>query len=351
MGLAFTERPTVYGFIPAAPFGAFLDGFHTMALLAGWEWLGVYQNGNQYLLTSPQELAVQCRVWFPVPADTGYADCYVLQFVSASDPVAVQGQKHHFTLAFTGFPVEARFTEYAVWMNCCSVFLGARLATNHWNLPRAAQGGVPYVPNAIGATAPTGLCADTPGTSEIVTEMWWSAGDDKGAMDASMTDSGQAINFRNGHYCMRFSWCVNGTALQVETGKPTLDVEARALQLCILKSAMNWSFIVFPEGFLHFDDPDTDADEATPLAANPLLAFNAEIRAELYDACLLSKPMELEAEETIYESSFFRRTTWQNYTKGKGLFISSFDQRTEGAMYSLLLLQGIEFDEAVNLAY
>src|SRR4030095_8932170 len=258
---------------------------------------------------------------------------FAIQFRSHAD-ISKVGHVHHFE---AGHPVflDWGFTDIVVWANSCQIFIGALHPRSETDtLARAASGGIPY---AYGAVEPT--CPDPGPATAITTEMWWSAGDEwTGISPAFLANSpvgsGPAPNFRNSYFAMRYSFCRNGI-VNNRAINTLVDpvVESTALQLGILRTAYYWNALgtnVWPDGFVRLDE--------TPLANNPLLSENRTLYGELWDACLVSHAMELEAEEEIFETATMLRTTWVNYTKGYGLMLGPAVLRNEGACYSLLLL-------------
>lgn len=345
MGLAYSNGPIRYEAIPASPPEDFIAALDPILLDCGWVKLGTYGDlGFEYLITSPgQTLRARCRIWFP--DDAAWPDCLALQFLSAVNP-AIEGFVHHFVAGFTNmFPEDDRgFSQYAVWADVCQIFIGA-VHPRSWELfPRAVQGGVPFASGKVEATP---MCAaQTPPPSEATNELWWSAGDDSGVYDEIFAP-GSSANFRNSYFCQKFSFCHNQLLVNAEIGSPTIPTEANALQVAIVRSAINWNSLVkdWPYGFVY---PDM-----SPLANNPLLVYNATIYGELWDAVLISRPMDLGETEQIHETDLGRTTNWVNYMNAHGVSISTFEERNEGKCASILLLleaEPVEVEE-MNVAH
>lgn len=347
MGLAYTNGPIRYGTVPASPPEDFIAAIDAMVLDAGWTKLGPYEdNGFEYQIQSPQALLARCRIWFP--DDAAWPNCLAIQFFSAIDP-DIQGMVHHFVAGFENtFEGDDRgFTHYVVWVNMCQLFIGAVHPRSWEKFPRAVQGGIPF---AAGAVTGTPECqAQTPAPPETTQELWWSAGDDSGVYDEISTLPGSMANFRNSYFCQKFSFCHNSQLVNAAIGNPTIPTENLALQVAIVRSAIDWNALTisWPLGFVY---PDM-----SPLANNPLLVYNATIYGELWDAVLISRAMDLEEPEQIYESDANRTTNWRNYMNSAGIFISNFTVRNEGSCASILLLDEDQPDEPipseVNVAY
>ena len=329
--LAYTDGNIRYETLAVDPPEDFLDALDAILLDVGWTKISAYDNGWLYQLESPQELLVRCRIWNPAIDATYTRPHFALQFLSASDPL-VTGHVHRFfagwTPLFTGDTRE--FTEYRIWANQCSLYIGAVHPDPRNNQPRAVQGGIPY---AYGATEQTPECAaENPAPTEATNELWWSAGDDSGTYDEFASFPSCAMNFRNNYWGQRYSLCHNGTVVNRVLGTPTLENETSALQLAILRASYYWNPLIeaWPDGFVRRD--------MTPLASEPFLIHNATIFGELYDAVLVSRPMEFDAPETIWETDTGRVTEWVNYSKASVAILTSARDTAEDKCASLLLL-------------
>jgi hypothetical protein len=326
MGLAFTSKPIIMDTISASP-ATFLTDLHAMLLAAGWT-AATYLTGHVYACESPQNLAVQVRIWNP--SDPNFAGCAAFQWVSSVTPNP-EGLIHHLYMDVD--------TTHTVWINCCSLFI-ARTGISHRSfphLPVSVCGGIPY---AAGLTTPTPQCeAQSPSAAEETTELWFSSGGDSGV---ALFGAPTLESFRSGHICKRFSFCRNG----VISSYPEV-LEQDALQLGIFRPAGYASPIggatVFLPGGIRFTDN-------TPMAGDPLLWLRGHIYGQLYDACLLSVQMDLEATEEIYETEGDRTTHWVNHSTGDTNVLFRPD---DGTLFSLLLLTGIPGSGTVveNVAY
>lgn len=343
MALAYTNKPCTYVQIAATPALAFLATLKTTLLGVGWQWVSAYDNGDLYQIQSPQGLKVRVRIWYPNAAP--YVDCFALQLQSANFPSTV-GYVHHFIAGYSAAPVAAQFTHYAVWANCCSLFIGAVHANPAYGaLIRAVHCGVPFT---VLATEPTPECAEQRATAPLTNELWWSAGDDTGTGLDIGSGPPPAADFRNSYFCQRYSLMHNTTDMSATAGTPYPNVESQLLQLCVMKANYYWNALggLWSAGFIRPDN--------SPLAYDPMLASQGYIFGQLYDACLLTKPMALEAAEDIHETTPTDVLThWRNYTLSRAIFISTFKARDEGRCYSLLLLTAQpEVDtEELNVAY
>lgn len=347
MALAYTDSLIRYETVAVEPLADFIAALDAILVDVGWEKISAYENGWLYQLASPQELTARCRIWNPAVDATYTKPHFALQFLSAVDPLKV-GHVHRFFAGWAPlFGGDTReFTHYNVWANQCSLFIGAVHPESRDNQPKAVQGGIPY---AYGATEQTPECgAENPPPAEATNELWWSAGDDEGTYRQFPAGPTAALSFRSCYYAMRYSFCHNGAVTNFDTENPTLPVEANLLQLGILKASYYWTgqTYTWAEGFVY---PDL-----LPLASEPYLIHNARIYGELYDAVLLTKPMALDTNESIYESEFLRTTDWVNYSYHSGIFISTFRERDEAECSSLLLLTGTEGGgvvEVLNVAH
>jgi hypothetical protein len=357
VALAYTDANIRYETLAVDPPEDFIDALDAILLDVGWEHVSVYENGWLYQLESPQELLVRCRIWNPAVDATYTRPHFALQFLSASDPLTT-GHIHRFFAGWEpDFEGDTReFTEYKVWANRCSIFIGAVHPDPRDNQPRAVQGGIPY---AYSATSPTPECAAENPAPEETNELWWSAGDDTGTYDETAPFPSCAMNFRNNYWCQRYSLCHNGTIVNRVLGTPTLANETSALQLGILRAAYYWNPLIehWPDGFVRRD--------MTPLATEPFLIDNGIVFAglyntgiifgELYDAVLVSRPMELDAPETIWETVAGRVTEWVNYSQASVAILSSARDTAEDKCASLLLLLDAHpsgpGEQMLNVAY
>lgn len=320
MGLAFSDLPIATDTISANP-ATFLDDLDALLVSVGWT-SGTYLTGYLYAIVSPQSLAVQVRIWDP--ADSNFPDCFAFQLVSSVSPFP-EGLVHHLRMDST--------LTYAVWANCCSFFIGRPGVTFTGDfLPWSVCGGIPY---AFGLTEPTPQCeAQSPPSEDVTTELWFSSGSDTGIAGFGTT---HLESFRSGNHCKRFSFFRNGA----DMGADGVN-EIAALQLGVIRPPgylNNSSPTGFEAGGILFAD-------GTPMASDPILSLAGIFYGQLYDACLLSKPMALEATEQIYESDLARITEWINHMRGLGFTTS------DGRFSSLLLFTGIGGGTGVeNVAY
>ncbi len=334
MGLAYSNLPIVQATISAS-LSTFLGELNTLLVSAGWM-STPYNNGYEYSILSPQGLGGKCRIWYPNAV--GYANCFVLQAISPT--TGDLGLLHYFeSRRAQAFAWDTEwFDNYRVWANSCSLFIGEPGRTKTRFYPRSVSFGVPY---AYGAIAPAICEGQTIPSGEVTSELWWSGGTDSGVAGFSRDT---ALDFRSSYLCQRSSFGYNGSI--ANTTQLTSE-HPDCLQLAILRPSAAPNFLgpYWADG-LRFIDED-------PLALNPLLCHAGLIYGELYDACLLSAPMELEATEEIYESTSVppRTTSWTNYSRGEGVYVSSFTVRAEGKLYALLLLTGSSGQEIVNVAY
>lgn len=320
MALAYSDLTIARGTISANPATIQAD-LHLLLTEAGWA-SSPYGTGKLYAVVSPQGLAAQVRIWDEV--DANFASCLTFQWVTSSSPLSA-GLKHHLRM-------DAAYTYY-VWANCCSLFMARPGVTHSGAHPWSVCGGIPW---ADGLTTPTAQCAaQSPAGPNVTNELWWSSGADSGvALFAAAT----LESFRSGHYCKRYSFCRNGVVSSVE-----LDAESTALALAIMRPAGYDSrrHLGFASGMKFLD--------GTPMASDPVLIRGAEFTGQLYDACLLSAPMALEAVEEITETTPTpdRITSWVNHTFGNTNDIFVID---DGRLYSLLLFTGMGGGDA-NVAY
>lgn len=320
MGIAYSELPIIQDTISADP-GTFLDDLHAVLLAAGWS-SDPYDTGHVYACLSPQGFAVQVRIWDP--ADSDFPDCFAFQWVSSYDPYP-EGLVHHLRMG-AGF-------DYSVWANCCSLFI-ARPGYTHTGdfLPWSVHGGIPW---ASGVTAATPQCeAQSPAAPAVTTELWFSSGADNG--QAGFGDF-HSQNFRSSNFCQRFSFFRNGSNL----GGDGVN-EGPALQIGVLR----------PAGYLNNRRP-TGFEAAgilwaggTPMGVDPVISVHGIWYGQLYDSCLLSKQMALEATEQIYETDGDKLTDWINYMRGLGFTLA------DARFSSILLLTGGPAATVVeNIAY
>lgn len=331
MAVAYSDLPIVSETI-SGDSTSFLADLHTILSTVGWPSVP-YLTGYQYTLTSSQSLSCKVRIWFDNSAT--YPGCFAFQFLSSA--TVSTGLVHHIQASDYSIGL-APFTQFAVWANRCSLFIGAVGEThNIMNAPRSVAGGVPY---AFDATAPTADCAAQAAYPDVTTELWWSCGSDTGTgVTAGAFTVPTVESFRSGHYAKRYSFAFNGVIKSESTA-----MESDALQLGILR----------PPGYVRGGDPEGFTggilfQDETPMAVDPLVIHNGTAYGQLYDSCLLSKPMALEATEEIYESADDRLSEWQNHTHGNTNVLFKID---DGRLYSLLLLQGKPVDLSVgNRAY
>lgn len=320
MSLAFSNLPVSQSTISANP-ATFLDDLD--AILDGLGWTSsTYLTGKVYACSSPQGLSVQVRIWDP--ADSNFADCVAFQWLMSASPNTA-GLVHHLRL-------DAAYN-MAVWANCCSLFI-ARVGVTHSSAyPWSVAGGVAWAP---GLVAPTSQCAaQSPAPPDTTTELWWSTGSDTGA---ALFAAATLESFRSGYYCKRYSFCRNGVVTNVTAG-----TEAASLQLGIMRPTGYRDGVQsgFSDGML-FED-------GTPMASDPLLSVDGVWYGQLWDACLLSAPMTLEATETIVETSPARTTYWINHTASNPNVLFATD---DGRLYSLLLFTGAAGSAVIeNIAY
>jgi hypothetical protein len=309
MGLAYSDLPIVQQTISANP-ASFLAALHSILTSAGWTW-AAYLTGLVYACLSPQGLAVQVRIWDP--ADLDYPQCFAFQWVSSYDPYPESLVFH--------LRMDAGVT-HSVWVNCCSIFIGRTGITHTGDqLPWSVCGGIPY---AFGLVAPTEQCAaQSPAATDTTTELWFASGSDSGVAGFG---AASLESFRSGHYCKRFSWCRNGAVVSL-----TAATEITALQLSIRRPAgyIAGKYSGFSTGILYAD--------GTPIQDDPLVSIGGKWYGQLYDACLLSKPMALEATEQVFETVGEKLTSWINHSIGSTNVIFRPD---EGSIFSLLLLTG-----------
>lgn len=319
MGLAFSDLPIVQATISADP-ATFLDDLHTLLTAAGWT-SAAYLTGHLYAVVSPQALAAQVRIWDP--ADPDFDQCVAFQWLTSTSPPS-EGMIHHLRL-------DALYT-HSVWANCCSYFI-ARTGIVHTGdfLPWSVCGGVLF---AAGLTSPTPQCeAQSPEIEDVTTELWFSSGSDSGVAGFI---SGTLESFRGGNHCKRFSFFRNGADMSASGVN-----EGAALQLSVFR----------PPGYLNNTRPTGFADGIlwggdTPMAGDPLISLAGIWYGQLYDACVLSKPMALEATEQIYETDRERTTDWINHMRGFGFTTS------DGRFSSLLLFTGFPAGGGIeNIAY
>lgn len=319
MGLAYTEQLIVRETVSANP-ATFLDALDSILTAAGWT-SASYLTGRVYACLSPQGLAVQVRIWDP--ADSDFPQCFAFQWLSSYDPYP-EGLVFHLRM-------DAAYT-HEVWANCCSLFIG-RTGITHTadQLPWSVCGGIPY---ATGLIAPTDQCAaQSPAAPDVTTELWFASGSDSGVAGFG----GFTLeSLRSGHYCKRFSWCRNGTVTSV-----TAATEIDGLQLAVIR----------PPGYLNNRRPTGFTSgmlfaDGEPIASDPLIGLAGIWYGQLYDVCLLSKPMALEATEQIFETDGEKLTDWVNHMAGN----TNTGFVDDGRFSSILLLTG-EPTVVENVAY
>lgn len=317
MGLAFSELAIAQDTISGNP-ATFLDDLDTLLVSAGWT-SAPYLTGHVYAIESPQGLAVQVRIWDP--ADSDFDQCFAFQCVSSVDPYPA-GLIHHLRM-------DAAYT-HSVWANCCMLAV-ARTGITHTidNLPWSVFLGIPF---AFGLTEPTPECeAQSPSSEEVTNELWFSSGSDSGTPGfAALT----LESFRSGNHCKRFSFCRNNIVTSASAA-----IETDALQLSVIR----------PPGYENNRRPTGFADgilfvDGTPMATDPLLSLAGIWYGQLYDACLLSVPMSVEATERTTETESGRVTDWINHMNGVNFTPS------DGRYSSLLLFTG-SVGGVSNIAY
>jgi len=314
MSLAFSDLPIAQGTISADP-ATFLDDLHILLTSAGWT-SATYDNGHLYACVSPQGLAAQVRIWYP--DDPDFDNCFAFQWITSTSPIS-EGLIHHLRS-------DAART-YSIWANCCSLFIGRPGVTHADLVPWSVCGGIPYT---YGLVAPTDQCAaQSPAPPDTTTELWFSAGSDSGVAGFA---AATVFSFRDSSYCARFSFSRNSVVSNV-----TSAIESDALQLGVLA----------PSGYLNNRRPSGFESgllfvDGTPLATDPIISVAGIWYGQLYDACLISKPMSLEATETIFESAVPRTTDWINYLDAS---------EHNGLISSLLLLTGTSSGRVCNIAH
>lgn len=319
MGVAYTDAIIMEASISGDP-ATFPAALHLVLTAAGWT-SAVYGTGYLYACVSPQGLAVNVRIWDP--EDALYPDCLAFQWIQAVSPLTT-GLIHHIRMHTAA--------TFRVWANCCSLFIGRQTVAALDHLPWAVCGGVAW---AAGLTTPTDQCAaQSPAAGTATNELWWSTGDDGGPGEWAIG------SWRTQFFAPRYSFCRNGTITSQERA-----ISSTALQLGMLR-APGYTFFMYSYYVQWTGGFEADGlvyDDGEPVASDALIAHQGVWYGQLWDACLLSAPMAMEATETIYETVPDRTTDWINYMHPSAA--------TSERCYSLLLLHDSPAGRGGNIAY
>ena len=197
MGVAFSPaNRVIHADIDASTSACLRNGLHVAAQKAGWEIDRAITSGYVYLLTSPQDDALQCKVLIQ---DTGrtiwpFRTVIDVQFLTADEDPACSSEAYSLEYG-SGQRIRAHITP-------CQIFTYLTHAGSEKN-GKAVMGGVPFIdPNALDSTIE--LCADQDG--EKTWRAVWSA-----------RDGGQSC-FRDNWTCGTFTTIHNDQILHDDIG-------------------------------------------------------------------------------------------------------------------------------------
>jgi hypothetical protein len=323
MGLAFTQsydannkivRETIA--IPETDTNgeSLIAALDAIVVSAGWERLGVFGNGYEYLVTSPQLLTCHCRIYKPDEWVSGALVHAIAIQILSTDGNRL-GRKH--PIYFHG-QAAADYTQLSVWANKCQLFTyrpGIGPPTGSSEDPGwCFHGGIPFSPALIIAGAE---CSPNPALPlTACAEMWWSASE------------GQGAGGYTGRPCLRntlrlfdgYSVCYNGL-LQSRTLAASEPL-ARNPGSPLIPFA-----IPGIPGSSRFAGPTCPGlvwtDGQTPLYLDPLIAWGESlgsrpiIRGQLWDAVVGTKRVVYDASVTLgTNDSTGLPMVWSNYMYG-----------------------------------
>lgn len=180
MGIAYSPPDKVVHYdIDAGSSSCLRAGLHAAVLKAGWETDAAIENGYVYLLTSPQDGSLQCKVRIQ---DTGRT---LLWGVVTIDITFLSADETYESPAFLLFYTPGR--RLRVHVTPCQIFTYRAGITDQTG--NSIMGGIPYIdPNAL-----TGgeHCADEDNALKTL-QAWWVCGD----LD-TIRYSGGTLTFRN----------------------------------------------------------------------------------------------------------------------------------------------------------
>jgi hypothetical protein len=304
MALAFSGSDIVrIEAIDGSTAAGLFTAIHTALTAAGWL-SSAMAGGNKYRLQSPQGLIARCQV---LDASNVFTQRVSVQFTS--DDEARIGYLHYLQCGPD--------REFQIWANVCQVFIsrpGLSDASGSTD-GDCVCGGVPWVanpPGGIGENKRPDDCEEGL-PDEPDTDVWWSCGDhDNGG------GSFYRENFRTG-YRPFLSWSACYRSDLLLHAGPLISY--RSLRLVPVTEMY---------------DVDTAGDnpqirwiaDGEPLLLDPLLAWGltafpdqkARVRAEVWDACLVSMDFELDSERELDGKTYINFTHSTDRTFGRGSF-------------------------------
>jgi hypothetical protein len=297
MGIAYSPPDrVVHADIDASTSHCLRQGLHTVALLAGWAVDRATEEGYVYILTSPQDASLECKVQIEDTGGTVFPGngCIGVRFLSMSEEFASPA----FPLRY-GPPYRSDEPEpgrLRVHATPCQLFTYYPGKGSGLGEAQCIMGGIPFIdPNALEGTAER--CADEDNGLKT-TQAFWFAGD---------TAS-----------CLRNSWKCNSsatlhnTAFTVHSGLHW-DEDALLRMLPVQRPA------AFQERFGNINAwypvmmRWTGTEE--PLCWDPFIAWHHEhpvkVRGQLWDALVRTRFAAWESPLTFDDLAFF------SYSNGK----------------------------------
>lgn len=285
MPVAYSGQPPVYasGLAGASP-GALIASIDSVVRQAGWQATSV-PGGYLYRIVSPQGFVARCLVanlgktYLGIPGVT-------VQF--RSDDQTLKGVEH---LLLT---TPARDGIWEIYVNPCQIFIatqGFSSKSPEQGYPSALYnavcGGIPYVPLL---NTP---CFDNPASPITVTDVWWSSG--------AYSHAGEP-SFRVATYnSVLWDGCWNGALMS------GIKDENRRLRLAV-RGSSTADYGIFPSL------PKVQWFDGQPLFFDPMLIWGDPqgiMRAQIWDAVLVSKDMPLENEISDENNAIWRN--WTHY--------------------------------------
>ncbi len=258
MSIAFSEGPIFYNTIRGDSIANFLTDFLAAAISVDWSYTSI-TDGYMFQCTSKQLLSAKLKVW-----DEGNLGTPLINLQWQSTDGTYIGYKHQ-------LPMDGN---YKAHLNNCQYFIAQ--PTEAFN--KAAQGGIPFVPDA----SATGDCAVDifpTVTPNLVNQAFWSCG----------SDGQQGNNFRYSHYAyLSWSALINNDLMNSATETFEIRNRLRIIPVTIAAGIPTnfWSDII--QRTRHF----TPDNSLFSLAFDPILVWgrptdassNGRIRGLVYDA-------------------------------------------------------------------
>lgn len=174
MGIAYSPPDkVVHADIDPSTSHCLRQGLHRAVTLAGWEVDREIDKGYVYILTSPQDASLQCKVQIQdsgliVYAYSG-ASCVDIRFLSLDETVITQQFPIKYSAGVTGQPAPRRLRVHVTPCQFFSYYPGQAGRVD------CVMGGIPFVdPNALSSTVER--CADE--DNELKTwRAFWACGD------------------------------------------------------------------------------------------------------------------------------------------------------------------------------